>query len=387
MDPTYHTDIRVLIVEDDEDDWLITKKIFAQIPDSPFKIELAKTYDQAIELIDKNIHDVYLIDYRLGEQTGTDILEHAHPERRSQPFILMTGVSDSDLEWRSLRLAAADYLVKGSFDAMMLSRTLNYALQRKHIEQQRIDQLVELNRAKEDFISIASHQLRTPATGVKQYLGMVVEGFVGDVPTAQMELLNQAYRSNERQLRIISDLLKVAQVDSGKMKLHPTPVTIDELIKEVIDEQMSTLTDRNQTIELTKHDKPLPQIRVDSDAMRMVLENLVDNASKYSPEGTQIQVEVSRQPETLTISVFDYGVGIENNDLPRLYEKFTRFENVLSTKVGGSGLGLYWAKRIVDMHGGRIDYHPNQPTGSVFSIVLPIKEPKNSEISHTFNSR
>ncbi|MBC7512209.1 hybrid sensor histidine kinase/response regulator [Candidatus Saccharibacteria bacterium] len=373
MNPTEHVNIRVLVVEDDEDDWLITKKIFTQIPGSPFKIELAKTYEQAIELIDQNIHDVYLIDYRLGEHTGTDILEHAHPERRSQPFILMTGVSDSDLEWRSLRLAAADYLVKGSFDAMLLSRTLNYSIQRKHIEQQRIDQLINLNRAKEDFISIASHQLRTPATGVKQYLGMVVEGFVGDVPPAQMELLKQAYRSNERQLRIISDLLKVAQVDSGKMKLQPTPVTIDELINEVIDEQMSTLTDRSQTIKRVEYDTLLPLIRVDSDAIRMVLENLIDNASKYSPEETQIQVEVSEQPETLTISVLDCGVGIQDHDLPRLYEKFTRFENILSTKVGGSGLGLYWAKRIVDMHGGRIDYRPNQPTGSVFSIILPKK--------------
>ncbi len=383
MDPTYQTDIRVLIVEDDEDDWLITKKIFSQIPDSPFRIELAETYEKAIKLIDQNEHDVYLIDYRLGEHTGTDILEHAHPERRSQPFILMTGVSDSDLEWRSLRLAAADYLVKGSFDAMLLSRTLNYAIQRKHIEQQRIDQLVELNRAKEDFISIASHQLRTPATGVKQYLGMVVEGFVGEVPPAQMELLKQAYRSNERQLRIISDLLKVAQVDSGKMKLHPTPVTVDELIEEVIDEQMSTLTDRSQTIKLVKPAEPLPSINADSDAMRMVVENLIDNASKYSPEETEIQVDVSQQPETLTISVCDSGVGIENNDLPRLYEKFTRFDNILSTKVGGSGLGLYWAKRIIDMHGGRIDYRPNLPTGSVFSIVLPKEVDENSELNHT----
>lgn len=372
MNPAHLSDIRVLIVEDDEDDWLITKKIFEQIPDSPFAIEWSKTYNDAIERIDNNEHDVYLIDYRLGEHTGTEILEHVHPEHRSQPFILMTGVADSDLEWRSLKLAAADYLVKGSFDATLLSRTLIYALQRKHIEQQRIDQLVELNRAKEDFISIASHQLRTPATGVKQYLGMVVEGFVGHVPDAQLELLRQAYRSNERQLRIIGDLLKVAQVDSGKMKLHLSPVRIDELLNEVIDEQMSTLTERQQTIEIDKSDtKALPIVTIDSDSMRMVMENLIDNASKYSPEGSAVRVGITQDSEMLCISVYDSGVGIEEQDLPRLYEKFARFDNMLSNKVGGSGLGLYWANRIVDMHGGRIDYRPNHPEGSVFSIVLP----------------
>ena len=134
MDPNNLKNIRVLVVEDDEDDWLITKKIFSQIKNSPFQIEWAPTYDNALEQIDADTHDVYLLDYRLGAHTGTDLLAHAHPERRRQPFILMTGVADSDLEWKSLKLAAADYLVKGSFDAVLLSRTLYYALQRKYIE-------------------------------------------------------------------------------------------------------------------------------------------------------------------------------------------------------------------------------------------------------------
>lgn len=379
MDPNHLQKIRVLVVEDDEDDWLITRKIFSQIKDSAFSVEWSSTYDDAINVIERNEHDVYLIDYRLGEHTGTDILEYMHPEERTQPFILMTGVLDSDLEWKSLRLAAADYLVKGSFDAMLLSRTIMYALQRKHIEQQRVEQLIELNRAKEDFISIASHQLRTPATGVKQYLGMVVEGFVGEVPAPQLELLQQAYRSNERQLRIISDLLKVAQVDSGKMKLHRSNVNIDTLIKEVIQELRGTVRDREQTVELKERPDTVQNISVDADVIRMVLENIIDNASKYSPQGSTITVEISCDDEMLKVAIGDTGVGIDETDLPRLFEKFTRFDNILSTKVGGSGLGLYWAKRIVDMHGGRIEYSQNEPNGSIFTIVLPNKQQENSE--------
>lgn len=383
IDPNYLKDIRVLVVEDDEDDWLIVRKIFERIANSTFSVEWAPSYDEAIRLIDADEHDVYLVDYRLGEHTGTEILEYAHPESRRQPFILMTGIADSDLEWRSLRLAAADYLVKGSFDETLLSRTLYYSLQRKYIEQQRIDQLVELNQAKEDFISIASHQLRTPATGVKQYLGMVIEGFAGEVAEEQRPLLKLAYESNERQLRIISDLLKVAQVDSGKLKLHNQHVPIDELLREIIDEQRGTVADRGQAVTLTSQATDGLSVDCDRDAIRMVFENIIDNASKYSPEGAAIDIAASERDGALVVDVIDNGVGIDEADLPRLFEKFVRIDNVLSTKVGGSGLGLYWAKRIVDMHGGRIDYRPNQPSGSVFSVVLPVSTVQKSELNHT----
>ena len=383
MDPNYLKVIKVLVVEDDEDDWILLKKIFESIKESRYIVEWASTYETALQRIDQDEHDAYLIDYRLGEHTGTDILEYAHPERRRQPFVLMTGVLDSDLEWKSLRLAAADYLVKGSFDATELTRTITYAMQRKYIEQQRVDQLVELNQAKEDFISIASHQLRTPATGVKQYLGMVVEGFVGDVPPAQLELLKQAYQSNERQLRIISDLLKVAQVDSGKLRVHLSSVDVPALLEDVIDELRGVNEAREQSTKLVVL-KPVDHVEMDKDSMRMVFENIIDNASKYSPHGSQIDVKVSQDDALVTVEVQDNGVGISEEDVPRLFQKFVRFDNSVSTKVGGSGLGLYWAKRIIDMHGGRIEYRSNEPTGSVFSVILPVRQ-QNSELSHRTN--
>jgi signal transduction histidine kinase len=379
MDPVYKKDIKVLVVEDDEDDWLITKKIFSKIPDSSFVVDWAPNYDTAVASIDADAHDAYLVDYRLGERTGIDLLQYAHPESRIQPFILITGVSDSDVEWKSLKLAAADYLVKGSFDATLLSRTLLYALQRKYIEQQKIDQLVQLNQAKEEFISIASHQLRTPATSVKQYLGMVVEGFVGDVTVEQRQLLEKAYESNERQLRIIADLLKVAQVDSGKMKLYKSEVDINELLTDVVEEQRQIALGRKQSISFTPLKKTVKLV-LDRDSLRMVLENIIDNAGKYSVGTENIEVTVSSNDDEVCINVIDQGVGIESEDTNRLYQKFSRISNPLSTKVGGSGLGLYWAKKIIDMHDGHIEYRPNAPRGSIFSIYLPIK---NSELVHT----
>jgi len=237
------------------------------------------------------------------------------------------------------------------------------------LKEQQAD-LQQLNVSKDEFISLASHQLRTPATGVKQYVGMVVEGFSGPLQQAQKDLLEKAYESNERQLRIISDLLKVAQVDAGKIKPLKTTTDMHNLITSIINEQHDTFSKRHQTI---SYQKPATTVaaKIDSNLIRMVLENIVNNASKYSHENKNITVSLSETSENVRIDVKDEGVGISTSDSPRLFEKFSRIDNDLSNHVGGSGLGLYWAKKIVDLHNGTIVMTSNLNTGTTFSITLP----------------
>jgi two-component system, sensor histidine kinase and response regulator len=370
MDQETFKNVRVLLVDDDEDDYFIIKKIFGQINDSPFHLDWTPSFDEAASLIDARKHDIYLIDYRLGEHTGLDLLRLALPQDRPEPFILLTGASDHNIERRSMKLAAADYLVKGSFDAQLLSRTLHYALQRKQMEEQRLSHLVELNRSKDEFISIASHQLRTPATGVKQYIGMLLEGFLGEVPSEQRKMLVKAYESNERQLQIVSDLLKVARVDAGKVMLKKSEVMIGDLIADIIREQNATFASRHQSIKYQLLNPDIA-VQVDRDSIRMVLENLIDNAGKYSEEGKSISVEVARANKEIRISIIDHGVGINLEDQDRLFKKFSRINNSLSTKVGGTGLGLYWAKKIIDLHDGEITYTPTQGGGATFVVLIP----------------
>lgn len=242
--------------------------------------------------------------------------------------------------------------------------------QRKEYE----DELRRMNDSKDEFISLASHQLRTPATGVKQYIGMIIEGFLGEVPPAQREVLVRAYESNERQLRIINDLLKVAQIDAGKLRLNRRPLEINALVSEVVEEQRPIAKTRGHTLTFSPTKKPVYCL-VDTDAFRMALENIIDNAGKYSIAGENT-VEVTSDGIEVHIAIADNGVGIESADVSRLFQKFVRIDNPLSTKVGGTGLGLYWAKRIVDMHDGRIEYHQNKPNGSIFVISLPISPQK-----------
>lgn len=361
---------KVLLVDDDEEDALIVQKLIERIPRNPFELEWCSSYEKARKRIAEKKHDIYLIDYRLGEHSGLDLLQHVRPAKRTEPFILLTGAGDSEVEWRSMKLAAADYLVKGSFNSEMLARTLNYAIRRKEIEEQRIKHYIELNQSKDEFISIASHQLRTPATAVKQYIGMLLEGFVGELQKEQFDMLQKAYQSNERQLKIVSDLLKVAQVDAGKIMFTKDFVNINDMVYDAIYDMRGVFARRQQEVQFEAVDPP-PHAFIDHDSIRMVLENLIDNASKYSEENTKITITISESAKNVLIDIKDEGVGISTREKARLFEKFSRINNPLSTKVGGTGLGLYWAKKIVDLHDGTIKVKSKKGEGATFTISLP----------------
>lgn len=370
MNDLERKNISVLLVDDDEDDYIIIKRTFAQIPDSPFSLRWCSDFEAAKELIESRAFDIFLIDYRLGAHTGLELLEAADAKRRSEPFILLTGAGDARIEHKSMELAAADYLVKGSLEPDALSRALFYALGRKQIESQRLQHFIDLNKTKDEFISLASHQLRTPATGVKQYLGMVLEEMAGEVPPAQYKLLQKAYESNERQLAIVSDLLKVAQVDAGKVHLRQKPTDIVALLTDVVKEQQATYSQRQQQLEMVAP-AAVATAMVDPGKIRMVFENMIDNASKYSDQGKTVSVTVSHSDNMILVAIRDAGVGVDSADIEKLFEKFNRIHNHLSNHVGGTGLGLYWAKKIIDLHGGIIKVDSILNEGSTFTVMLP----------------
>lgn len=367
MDQKFASHVRVLLVDDDEDDCVLITRLFNKMAGEPFEFECISDSDEAIETIREARHDVYLIDYRLGAITGLEILDEVDAFDRPEPFIILTGVGDREVELKSIRLAASDYLVKQSLDSDMLARTLYYALGRKQIERSKIEQIMELNRSKDEFISIASHQLRTPATAVKQYVGMLLDGLVGELQPKQKEMLEKANRSNERQLNIVNDLLKVAQIDASGIEIATRKGDISELIQSAVSDMQTLYTERKQTLSYTPGGSVTLQI--DQSTMRMVIDNLLENASKYSHEHSTVSVVLREGRRTIAIEVRDTGVGVSNPE--KLFQKFSRIENALSTQVGGTGLGLYWARQVARLHGGELHHAPNTPRGSVFTLTLP----------------
>jgi PAS domain S-box-containing protein len=230
--------------------------------------------------------------------------------------------------------------------------------------------LRRLNASKDEFISLASHQLRTPATAVKQLLGMLQEGFAGEIPKDIRSYINRAYESNERQINIVNNLLKVAQVDAGKVKLNKELVDIERLIRSVAEEQHDTFNKRKQKLKI-EIPQPMSKVSLDPEHFRMALANLIDNASKYTHEGGTITVGATQRGNKIELRIQDTGVGIAPAELEKLFEKFSRIPNELSDKVGGSGLGLYWAQRIIALHSGEVSVTSRQSEGTTFTITLP----------------
>jgi two-component system CheB/CheR fusion protein len=233
------------------------------------------------------------------------------------------------------------------------------------------DQLKGLNAAKDEFISLASHQLRTPATAVKQYVGMLTHGYAGEVSKDQQAMLNIAYESNERQLEIIEDLLRVARVDDGKVYLEKSSCDVVQQVEAVIQGQAILFKSRGQSVVLNKPSQPVIAF-IDPKLMLMVLENILDNAGKYSEGGEQVTISIEQNDSYTVVSIKDNGVGISKGNRQKLFKKFSRIDNPLSAGVKGTGLGLYWAKKVLDLHEGSIEVTSKLNQGSTFTVKTPI---------------
>ncbi|HYH36161.1 MAG TPA: PAS domain-containing sensor histidine kinase [Candidatus Saccharimonadales bacterium] len=234
--------------------------------------------------------------------------------------------------------------------------------------------LQALNISKDEFISLASHQLRTPATAIKQLLGMITQGFTSKVDPSILSIVTRAYEANERLIRIVDNLLRVALLDAGKVVLRKKPINLSEYLADIAAEHAGSILKRSQTIEL-KISKSAPKlINADPDHLRMAIGNLIDNASKYSYEDSKIVLKASADKKDCVVAVQDNGVGVKQDEQKELFEKFSRVQNELSDKVGGSGLGLYWVKHVIEMHGGTIGVSSNKGAGSTFTLRLPLKE-------------
>lgn len=228
----------------------------------------------------------------------------------------------------------------------------------------------EIQSAKDELLSLASHQLRTPATSVKQYVGMVLEGFAGKLTSQQTSLLDKAYESNERQLHIINEILYVAKIDAKGIVLTPRRLNINKLLRELTQELSVTAKKSKQKIRLLMPKKQT-YVEADEHSLRMALENLISNALKYSHEGTTTTVKLTAKDDEIHITVKDKGVGIDAEDLPLLFQRFSRIPNELSKQTSGSGIGLYLSQQLIQLHNGDIKVSSVKDKGTTFTVILP----------------
>lgn len=260
-------------------------------------------------------------------------------------------------------------LIGGTITALLITIIVFLLLKSRNEQLVRLrDRDVEI--AKDELLSLASHQLRTPATGVKQYLGMVLQGFSGEITDQQRLFLEKAYSSNDRQLHVINEVLHLAKLDAGRIILARHETDLTSLLRDVVSEQYAEIKQNNHTLIRNIPSSPV-YATIDSHMMRMSIENLITNAIKYTPPHGRITVTLKATNEDIAIHVKDTGVGIASEDQAKLFRQFSRITNPMSKGVSGTGIGLYLAKHLVELHGGTIDIASSPGKGSTFSIHLP----------------
>lgn len=286
-----------------------------------------------------------------------------------QKWTLRYGYKISGLIRPQRRLTPMLTALAGFLFAFLLAEVIFLLLKARARELSSLqNQAVDL--AKDELLSLASHQLRTPATTVKQYLGMVLQGFAGDITATQQSLLNKAYIGNERQLYIINEMLHIAKIDAGRIVLARHKTDIVKLVRDVLFEAENDIENAQHKLKETLPSKPL-YMRIDAHMLRMAIENLVSNAIKYTPRGGKIHVTVRKGKSLVQIIVKDSGIGIDQKDFSKLYELFTRLDDKRMQNVSGTGVGLYLAKHLVLLHKGDLTVESKPGKGSTFTITLP----------------
>lgn len=232
--------------------------------------------------------------------------------------------------------------------------------------------LQELDKLKDDFVSVASHELRTPMTAIKSYIWMALNKKKGELSPDLEKYLNRSYISVERLINLVNDMLNISRIEGGRIALRLSEVNMLDLTKEVIDEVAAKAQEKN--IKLTVLDTKFPNVLCDRDKIHEVLLNLIGNSLKFTPQSGQISVNFSVDGPFLLTSVTDSGVGIAKENLPKLFSKFGRLENsyVAIAESGGTGLGLFITKSLIEYHKGSVKADsPGPGRGSTFSFTLP----------------
>jgi signal transduction histidine kinase len=249
------------------------------------------------------------------------------------------------------------------------------------------DKLQKLDMAKTEFVSMASHQLRTPPTPIKGYSSMLLEGSYGELNAEQRKAIENISNANNQQIAFVEDLLSVSRIESGSLKFQFEKCHIEEFCQEVIDNLALKAKDKNLYLDYKIPAKPLPEITIDGAKVREVISNLVDNAIKYTLKGgVTLYVELCAKKETgclkkphLRITVSDTGIGIPADEIPYLFAKFSRGKDTTRLNTGGTGLGLYVVKMITEANGGKVWIEsPGANLGTKFILELPLEPEKET---------
>lgn len=237
----------------------------------------------------------------------------------------------------------------------------------------------KLDESRTGFISIASHQLRTPLTSIRWFVEMLMNGDAGPLSNDQKHFVSQIYESTDRMIDLVNLLLQIARVEAGRMRVEPVRTDFKTLSDSVAFSLQAQLNEKEQTVEVKTSGDPLPLIPMDQEVVWQVILNLLTNAIRYSPKKSAISVFIADKGDVLEYAVKDSGIGIPANQQGRVFEKFFRADNAIKEIPEGSGLGLALVKSLVEEWDGKIWFESKEGVGTIFYFTVPIEGVKRKK--------
>ena len=366
---------RILLVDDDEDDYIGTRDLLKEAERSIFQLEWVDNYELALKAIANQQHDAYLFDYHLGKDNGLELLREAIKIGCQQPIILLTGLGDHDIDQQAMKIGAEDYLVKGQIDTPLLERSIIHAIERKQDKAKQAKLLLELKAANQElknFAYVVSHDLKAPLRGIVSLADWLVADYsdrLDDEGKEMLELLDQRVRHMGD---LINGVLAYSRV--GRLNQDRVELNLQKLVASVI--EFLSLPATTSIIVETE----LPTIFSNKTQIEQVFQNLVSNAIKYNDKPhPQIRIGCTSVVKYWQFYIADNGCGIEE----RYFEKIFQIFQTLSSQdtANSTGIGLAIVKKIIETYGGKIWLQSEIGQGTTFFFTLPQQELIQGEIA------
>jgi signal transduction histidine kinase len=415
--------VKVLLVDDNREDALLTKAMLAQGKSTHFIVDLAFSYDDALDRLTNTSYNLCLADLKLDiDHDALELMRTAVTKGFHAPFVVLTGMEDSATEALAIHGGAADYLIKGHFEPEMLERVIRHALERQFAqdelkrievelrtsrdeleervqqraaelskavaalqteitrrigtEQQLREAIVKLerhNKEKSEFVANVSHELKTPLTSIMYGTRNLLKGIAGPLPDQANRYLQMFDSECERLVSTIDRILDLSRLDNHALTVNPVTTPLRYLISRTQESLRVQIETARLTLDIGTT-RGLDFVLCDPGMVQRVLQNILSNAIKFTPVGGRISIAIvpgKDSPGMAAISVTDNGIGIPPAALQRVTERYFR----VGTHISGTGLGLAISKEIIHLHGGSLDIAsppPDTRNGTCVTITLPV---------------